>query len=373
MIADKYKNVIQNLLSPCGITINGAQPWDIQVTNEKFYQRILSDGSLGLGESYMDGWWDCGSLDDLFCRLIPSRLEDKIKTNWKMVLHSLSARVINKSRKSRAFQIGKKHYDIGNDLFRNMLDRRMTYSCAYWKKCENLDEAQEAKLELICRKLAIHPGDRVLDIGCGWGGFARYAAEKYGADVTGITVSREQANFAREVCKGLPVDIRLQDYRDIDDKFDHVVSVGMFEHVGYKNYRRFMDVAHRCLQGDGLFLLHTIGRNETTVVNDSWIEKYIFPNSMIPSMKQISDSIEKIFVMEDWHNIGVDYYSTLRAWYENFEKSWGVLQERYGERFYRMWKYYLLSCAAAFKTRHLHVWQIVLHKTGIQAAYHRVN
>lgn len=369
MTTHELKDLVQDILSSSGITINGMQPWDIKVDNERFYERVLRDGSLGLGESYMDGWWNCERLDDFFCRLIPSEPEEKIRTNWKFLLLALRNRFINMGSRSRAFQVGERHYDIGNELYKNMLDRRMVYSCAYWKEADNLREAQEAKLDLICKKLGIRPGNKILDIGCGWGSFAAYAAEAYGAEVVGITVSREQARFAREKCAGLPVEIRLQDYRDVEGRFDHIVSVGMFEHVGYKNYRTFMEVAHRCLNDDGLFLLHTIGGNQTRFAGDAWVEKYIFPNSVIPSIKQISAAIEKLFVVEDWHNFGTDYDATLLCWFRNFDASWDVLKGKYDERFYRMWKYYLLSFAAAFRSRYLQVWQVVLSKHGVPGGY----
>jgi cyclopropane-fatty-acyl-phospholipid synthase len=372
MKADTLKRVVQDILTPVGITINGSQPWDIQIRNEKFYQRVLSDGSLGLGESYMDGWWECENLDDFFCRIIPSQAEDKIKKNWKLFFHIFGAAIINRGSRSRAFQIGERHYDIGNELFRNILDRRMVYSCAYWKDCESLDDAQEAKLDLICRKLCLRHGDRILDIGCGWGSFAKYAAEKYEVKVVGITVSREQVELAKELCAGLPVEIRLQDYRDVDGRFDHVVSVGMFEHVGCRNYKTYMEAVHRCLKDEGLFLLHTIGNKLTKVTNDPWFDRYIFPNSLVPSMKQISASIERLFVVEDWHNFGTDYDPTLIAWFKNFDSGWEKLKKKYDERFYRMWKYYLLHCAGLFRSRYMQVWQIVLSKNGVPGGYHAI-
>ena len=309
------------MLDQIGVKINGDNLCDIRVLNEKFYQRVLSGASLGLGESYMDGWWECECLDEFFHRLIPSRPEDKIKKDWKLLLHILNAVILNKGSKSRAFQIGERHYDIGNELYMNMLDKRMVYSCAYWKDAKNLDEAQEAKLDLICRKLGLHPGMKILDIGCGWGSFAKYAAEKYGVEVVGITVSKQQVKLGRELCKGLPVEINLQDYRDVDGKFDHIVSIGMFEHVGYKNYRTFMDIVHKCLKDGGLFLLHTIGNNQSHITTDPWIGKYIFPNSLVPAMRQICASVEGLFVMEDWHNFGSHYDATLRAWFKKFGSS----------------------------------------------------
>ncbi len=366
------KKIVQKILSSACITIDGDQPWDIRVKNEAFYSRVLRDGSLGLGESYMDGWWDCGSLDQFFSRLIPAEPEKQVRKNWRLLVPALTALLVNRGCRSRAFLVGERHYDIGNELYRSMLDRSMAYSCAYWKDADNLHDAQEAKLELICRKLGLRTGDRVLDIGCGWGSFARYAAENYGVSVVGITVSREQMKYGREFCRNLPVEIRLQDYRDLDEVFDHIVSVGMFEHVGFRNYRAYMKTAHRCLKDGGLFLLHTIGNTTSNVANDPWLEKYIFPNSMIPSMKQIGTAAEKLFVVEDWHNFGADYDATLMQWFRNFDAGWEILRAKYDGRFYRMWTYYLLSSAAAFRTRYMQLWQIVLSKRGVPGGYRPV-
>lgn len=369
MGTDKYKRLVEEILYPASIIVNGNNPWDIQIKDDRFYKRVIKEGSLGLGESYMDEWWECERLDEFFCKLLPSNPEEKVKRNLKIILHALPAVVFNLGSKSRSFQIGERHYDIGNELYRHMLDRRMIYSCGYWKDASDLDSAQEAKLDLICRKIGVKPGDKVLDIGCGWGGFAKYAAEKYGASLVGITVSKEQVSLAREYCRGLPIEIRLQDYRDVNEKFDHIVSIGMFEHVGHKNYRTYMEAVHRCLKDEGIFLLHTIGDSRSNVAIEPWLDKYIFPNSMIPSMKQISASVEGLFVIEDWHNFGAYYATTLMAWFHNFDRYWQLLRPAYGDRFYRMWKYYLLSCAGIFRSRHMHVWQIVLSKKGVPGGY----
>ena len=369
MKVDKPKDTLEKILSLAGIKINGNNSWDLRVHNEGFYQRVLAQGSLGLGESYMDGWWDCDKLDEFFYRVLRSQIESKVKQSRALLFEVLLAKVFNMQSKKRAFQIGEKHYDLGNELFQNMLDKRMVYSCAYWKDSHTLDEAQENKLDLICQKLGLQPGMRVLDIGCGWGSFARYAAEKYGAEVTGITVSREQAEFGKTLCRGLSVEIRLQDYRDVSDRFDHIVSVGMIEHVGYKNYRTYMEVARRCLKDDGLFLLHTIGGNKSVTAVDPWINRYIFPNGMLPSIKQLGSAIEGLFVMEDWHNFSGDYDKTLMAWHGNLEKHWNKIKSNYDERFHRMWRYYLLSGAGAFRARGNQLWQIVLSKEGIIGGY----
>lgn len=363
------KYSIEDIFSAAGITVRGTNPFDIIVNDERFYKRVIRDGSLGLGESYVEGWWDCNSLDSFFCRLMASEAEDKVKKDWRLLL---KAAICNVNSKSRAFQVGERHYDIGNELYQDMLDKRMTYSCGYWETAKSLDEAQEAKLDLICRKLALQPGDRILDIGCGWGSLVKYASERYGVRAVGITVSKNQASLAEEMCAGLPVEIRLQDYRELNEKFDHIVSVGMFEHVGYKNYRTYMETAGRCLRDGGLFLLHTIGDGCSKIAPEPWFDKYIFPNSLIPSVRHIGSSIEKIFIMEDMHNFGSYYDPTLVSWYRNFDRKWDRLKKNYDDRFYRMWKYYLLSCAGSFRARCLQVWQFVFSKKGVPGGYHPV-
>jgi cyclopropane-fatty-acyl-phospholipid synthase len=368
------KNIILELLESTGIEINGNQPWDIHVHNEGFYQRVLEAGSLGLGESYMDGWWDCPALEEFFARILRVQLDQKIKGNWVMLARILWQKcqylVLNPQSKGRAFMVGQRHYDVGNDLYQLMLDPSMSYTCAYWKEAKTLAEAQTAKLELVCQKLQLQKGMRLLDIGCGFGGMARYAAEHYGVEVLGLTISKEQQRLASERCAHLPIEIRLQDYRELDEKFDRIVSIGMFEHVGPKNYDAYMRVAAQCLNDeDDLFLLHTIGGNISTSEANPWICKYIFPNGVIPSITQVGKSIEGKFVMEDWHNFGVDYYKTLMSWFDNFTKNFAQLKDKYDQRFYRMWKYYLLSCAGAFYARDIQLWQIVLSKKGVLEGY----
>jgi len=361
---------LRELLAHAGITLNGDAPSDLRVQDARLATRVLAHGSLGLGEAYMDGWWDCEHLDEFFARVLQANLQSEVR-NWRTLGRVLHAKIVNRGRRSRAFEIARQHYDLGNDLYAAMLDRRMTYSCAYWNGTTTLDGAQEAKLDLVCRKLDLHRGMRVLDIGCGWGSFAIYAAERYGVHVVGITVSQPQAELARERAGDLPVEFLVQDYRDIDERFDAIVSIGMFEHVGHRNYRTYFEVARRCLAGDGRFLLHTIGGNESIVAGDAWIETYIFPNGLIPSMSQIARAIEGLFVLEDVHNIGAHYDPTLMAWWQNFDAAWPALRTKYGERFYRMWRYYLLSCAGSFRARYNNVWQLLLSPRGIAGCYTR--
>ncbi|MBT7553452.1 cyclopropane fatty acyl phospholipid synthase [bacterium] len=363
------KKIIDSLLTGTGITINGPNAYDPQVHNDKFYARVLRGGSLALGEAYMDAWWDCEKLDQFFHKVLKADLDKRIKKNLDLMLRIVWNAVLNPGRKSKAFEVGEKHYDIGNDLYRGMLDKRLTYTCGYWKDAHDLDAAEEAKLDLICRKIGLRSGQKVLDIGSGWGSFIGYAAEKYDAHAIGYTISREQKELADEMYKNYSAETRLQDYRNINEKFDHVVSIGMFEHVGYKNYRTFMKVANKSLKDDGLFLLHTIAGNKSVKATDPWINKHIFPNSMLPSMAQIGKAIEGLFVIEDVHNFGPDYDKTLMAWFANFDKAWPGIKQNYSERFYRMWKYYLLSCAGSFRARNIQLWQIVLSKKGVANGY----
>jgi len=359
---------IASLLADAGIHVDGPAPTDLHVHDPHFYPRVLAHGSLGLGESYMDGWWDVDDLDGFLFKLIDARLDEKVGTLDDAWLY-LKSRLVNLQRGRRAFVIGERHYDLGNDLFQAMLGKRLVYSCGYWKDAGDLDAAQEAKLDLVCRKLGLRPGMRVLDIGCGWGEALRFAAERYGVGGIGVTVSQEQAEFARGICKGLPIEIRVQDYREVHERFDRVFSIGMFEHVGVKNYRTYFDVARRCTDPDGLFLLHCIGSNVSSNHTDPWIAKYIFPNSMLPSAEQIANCVEGVFVIEDWHNFGADYDRTLMAWRANFDAAWPTLAERYGERFRRMWRFYLSASAAVFRARRDQLWQLVLSPGGIPGGY----
>lgn len=363
------KEAVENMLAPSNVAVNGTRAWDIRVHNPEIFGRVLTGGSIALGESYMDGWWSCEALDQFFDRVLRAYLDRQIKKYWDLQWAALKSKIVNMQSRSKARVVGERHYDIGNPLFINMLDKRMNYSCAFWDSAKTLDEAQENKLDLICRKIGLKPGMTVLDIGCGWGGFARWAAKKYKANVFGITVSKEQVEFAREYCRGFDVTIALQDYRELREQFDRIVSIGMFEHVGSRNYRTFMKVVRRCLKADGLFLLHTIGRNTSGYSTDKWLCKYIFPNSTLPSAAQITSASEGVLVLEDWHSFGPHYDKTLMAWHRNFSENWDNIKAMYDERFYRMWTYYLLSCAGSFRARRNQLWQIAFSKKGIRGGY----
>jgi len=310
----------------------------------------------------MDGWWDCRALDEFFCRIFSAGLERNVARNWRFAWRYLLASAFNRQSRTRARQVAEQHYDLGNALYQNMLDRRMVYTCARWDHASCLNEAQEAKLDFVCQKLRLRPGMHLLDIGCGWGSLALFAAQNYGVRVTGITLSREQLQLGQAMCANLPIELRLQDYRDVCGNFDCVASLGMFEHVGYKNYRTFFEVAHRSVPPGGLLFLSTIGSTHTVRMTDPWMEKYIFPNSHLPSPVQISGAIEGLFAIEDWENWGPDYDRTIMAWFRNFDTNWNKLNSRYDERFYRMWKYYLMAAAGSFRSGKNRVWEILLSR-----------
>ncbi|WP_237054682.1 cyclopropane fatty acyl phospholipid synthase [Microbulbifer sediminum] len=353
----RRRHLLDEALAQADVRINGDRPWDLQLHREAALDEILARGSLGLGETYMQGDWDVQALDQFFFRILRADLTRLVRP-WRNALRLLRSYLVNLQSRRRAFEVGERHYDLGNDFYRTMLDRRMVYSCGYWHGgAEDLDQAQEAKLDLICRKLGLQPGMRLLDIGCGWGSLVSYAAQHYGVECVGVTVSREQQAWIHEQYADLPITVHLQDYRNLDQKFDRIASVGMFEHVGHRNHRTFMKVARRCLAPDGLLLLHTIGKNQRHSATDPWIERYIFPNGELPSAGQIGDAADRLLVTEDLHNFGSDYDRTLMAWHANFEQHWDQFADRYGQRFYRMWRYYLLSCAGAFRARHIQLWQ----------------
>lgn len=367
--SDNSEAFVRELFESAGVGVDGKKPGDILVKNDAFYGRLVRDASIGLGESYMDEWWECEELDLFIEKLLRVDVKKKIKGSLRMKLLTLQALVTNMQSRARARQVAEAHYDIGNDLYEVMLCPRMVYTCGYWKNAKTLAEAQEAKLELICRKAGLAQGMRVLDLGCGFGGFAMYAAEKYGCEVTGVTISTEQQKWGAAMAKkkGLEkvVDLRLQDYRAVGGRFDRVVSIGMMEHVGWKNHRTLMETVHRCLHGDGIAVLHTIGSNESQKHGIPFFEKYIFPNAASPSMEQLGRAMENLFVLEDVHNIGPDYRPTLLAWWKNFEEGYPTLdQKKYDRRFWRMWRFYLLAAAGAVAARESQLWHLVLTHIG---------
>lgn len=355
---------VAELLAEAGIAINGGRPWDIEVRDGRFFSRLLASGSLGAGESYVDGWWECGALDEMFARIFRRGLDRRFPS-MRLAMLSMVSRAVNLQSRWLSRRVADGHYSVGNELYEAMLGPSMQYSCGYWKDAGSLDEAQRAKLDLVGRKLELEPGMSVLELGGGFGMLARHLAEEFGCRVVSYNICGEQVAYGRKACAGLPVRIEQKDYRDAAAEtgmFDRVVSVGLCEHVGYRNYRGLARLAWERLKEGGLWLLHTIGGNESMRATDPWIDRYIFPGGMIPSIAQLGAALEPDWVVEDWHNFGPDYDRTLMAWHERFEAAWPRMGARYGERFARMWRYYLLSSAAAFRERRLQLWQFVASK-----------
>lgn len=363
---------MEALLSIADVRINGERPRDIQVHDDRFYCHVIRNHSLGLGESYMDGWWDAEALDQFFYHIMRADLTLKQVKRTTLLFDYLKALLINRQSKGRSKRVAECHYDLGNPFYEAMLGPHMQYTCAYWKDSGDLASAQEAKLDLVCRKLQLKPGDKVLELGGGWGGFARFAAERYGCQVTVYNISEEQVTYARDYCRDLPVEVRQEDYHNAGGCFDKVVSIGLCEHVGAPNYEAFFRLQRDCLKEDGLMLLHTIGRDETGLTADPWITRYIFPGGQLPSMRQLTTAVEGQFVLEDFHNLGHDYDPTLMAWFRNFDRHWPEFRDQYGKQFYRMWKYYLLSCAGSFRARRIHLWQMVFSPRGVEGGYQPV-
>ena len=372
------KQLCESILDAADVRVNGARPWDIRIRNEDFYDRVVGDGSLGLGESYMDGWWECDALDEMMARALRAGGEGAIARNWRTALHVLRARLVNLQSRRGAKSVTRRHYDIDDRLYMSFLDPYNQYTCAYFKgvPADDLDGAQQAKMDLICRKLGLRPTDRVLDIGCGWGGLARWMHERHGCRVTGVNIADGQLQYARSHVPSPGVEIVKLDYRDLPDAFtgtfDKVVSVGMAEHVGWKNHRGFFRAARAAMKDDGLFLLQTCGQDQSRPAADPWIDRYIFPGGCVPSPAQLTAAAEGQFVLEDWHNMGPHYDRTLMSWWRRFERAWPAFRERHGDRFFRMFRYYMLSCAGAFRARQMHLFQVVLSPTGVPGGYEAV-
>ncbi|MBC8195704.1 MAG: cyclopropane fatty acyl phospholipid synthase [Acidimicrobiia bacterium] len=353
----------RELLASAGVTVGGSEAHDIQVHDGRFWARVLKDRELGLGEAYQDGWWDVERVDEFLVRVFTADLRAAVRPSPALLWNAARARLTNRQTNSRAAQNASAHYDIGNDLYVRMLGEEMIYSCAVWDEALDLAAAQEAKLDLICRKLHLEPGMRVLDIGCGWGGFARHAAAGYGVHVVGISPAGEQVREARQRAGDLSVEFHQQDYRDVTGTYDRIVSIGMFEHVGPRNYPGFFDRCGDLLTPDGLMLHHTIGSNESKESTDAWFDRYIFPGGVIPSLHQIAGAAQPRWSIEDVHNLGPDYDRTLMTWFERIEARWDEIPE-YDDRFRRTWRYYLLSSAASFRVRNLQLFQVVFSRTG---------
>ncbi len=348
-----------------------ARPADVIIHDPRFYRRVLFGGNLALGNSYIEGWWDAQRVDMTLHKLLRSGVFMK----WYVRGHNqfvnwLRSRVLNLQTINRSRRVVERHFDIGNELYEGMLDRNMQYSCGYWKGAQTLDESQINKMKLISDKLGLQQGMCVAELGGGFGGLSKFMAER-GCSVSLWNISHEQVNFAREFCAGLPVTIYEDDYRNAYGTYDRVVAIGLCEHVGHKNYRRpFFETVHRILKEDGLFLMQTIGATHRGFETEAWLNANIFPNSALPTMTRLARAFEPLFVLEDWHNLHLDYVQTLRAWRSNFHESWTELTEafpeKYDVRFKRMWDYYLNFAIGLFTSRAINISQFVFSKGGLR-------
>lgn len=363
---------VRKLLNEAEIEINGNNQGDIHVHNPKLYSRVMAGGSLALGESYMDGWWDSDRLDVFFTKLLQSNIQDKVQSDPATILAGLHARIFNSQQGNKAFEIGKRHYDMGNALFERMLGKTMAYSCAFFDGVKDLDHAQTNKINTSLNKLHAKPGMTLLDIGCGWGSIIHQAASTYKLDATGITVSHEQKEWSNRAIAADNLEgsarVKYQKWQDLpsDQQYDRIISIGAFEHFGYKNYKSFFEKVRSVLKDDGIFLLHTIGGLTPVHANEPWLEKYIFPHSMLPAMSQISKASTGVLAMKHVEEKGRNYDPTLMAWYTNLDKNWEEIRKtdpsHYDTRFRRMMDYYLLMCAGTFRSGKNQVWQIIFTK-----------
>jgi len=377
-MSHKHEQIAKKILRAADIKIGGKRAQDITINNQRFYQWTLKNGPLGAGESYMEGDWDANKLDVFFYTVLRARLEKEVqkRIGSRTAIRLATSYLLNQQRGKRAYRNAQQHYDIGNDLYEPMLGHTMAYTCAYWDRgAKDLDQAQIDKFDLVCEKLGLKKGMKVLDPGCGWGGLSIHMAKKYGCEVVCFTPAKEQIAYIKAHSKGLKVQAKLTTWQDYDakTKFDRIASIGMMEHVGPKNYRAYLAKMQSILKDDGLMVLHTIGGNRSVRRIDPWIDKYIFPGAVLPSVKQLSAAMEGIFILEDWHNLSTNYDQTLLAWYANFKKSYPNLDHaKYDQRFYRMWEYYLLMCAGAFRARKNQLWQIVISPRGVEGGYKSV-
>jgi len=371
------KNRIEGILNEIGVTINGNKPYDLKINNKQFLTKMMlsASPSIDAGEAYMNGDWDCEQLEELFFRICKSEMDSELYSKFGSFFYTLKNSIINQQSPSKSHEVAKKHYNLGNRFYELMLGKSMAYTCSYWKNAHSLDEAQFDKYDLICKKLYLKPGEKVLELGCGWGGLAKYMAEKYGCEVVAIDIGEQPSSYAKKLCKDLPVTVHQCDYRSThiynpqNKPFDKIVSVGVLEHVGYKNYTPFLNIANSFIKPDGIFLLHSIGGNVSLNYCDPWINKYIFPNGMLPSIKQLGEALEHKFIVEDLQNFGAYYDKTLMAWRSNLNNNWDELKPSYDERFRRMMNYYLASCAGGFRARSMQLWQYVLTPKGMLNGY----
>ncbi len=367
---------VKSQLEPIGIQFSGDGDLAIRVKRPRFYKRAALQGSLGFGESYADGDWECDHLDKIVAHILRNSVGIGALPHLFLYLRSA---LFNMQTVVRAKRVAMQHYDITTNVFEWMLDPYLQYTCGYWPGANTLELAQTQKMDLVIKKLGLEAGDHLLDIGCGWGGLARYASERYGIKTYGLSISHSQLEYAAQLCEGLDCEFRYGDYRHLEEiypqQFDAISIIGVTEHIGYKNYRSLYQVMRDRLKEDGLVLQHCITDMKSKKHTEPFTDKYIFPGGVVPSVAQLSEAMDSSFVLEDLHNFGADYDLTLMAWHRNLSsvKSKIINQPGLDERFYRVWEYYLLSCAALFRVRKAQLMQWVLSPKGVEDGYSRIS
>jgi cyclopropane-fatty-acyl-phospholipid synthase len=357
------------LLERCGLAINGPAARDPQIHDERVYARLLKNGSVGAGEAFMDGWWDARDLSGCLEAVLRADLDAQFRgALFREKFRELRFQWLNRQTRELSRRVARDHYDLPFEFWRRMLGKTMQYSCAYWERgARDLDEAQVAKMELICRKLQLEEGLSVLETACGWGSLAHHMAAHHGVRVKAFTLSEQQYRYAVAHYSHPRVEFFCADYRDFaarhqGEKFDRIASIGLVEHVGRRNLDVFFRMIQRFMKPEGWALVHGMGK-QTPEATDPWITRYIFPGGEIPRLSHLVDSISRCALnVEDLHNLGLSYIPTLRAWLQS-------LSEPAGEgapqgRALRMWVYFLSLSIAAFEARKLQLYHFILSHHG---------
>lgn len=353
---------------------NSGDPVHLRFTSAKWEREVALDPALKLGEAYMEGGFefvkgDIYKLLEIIFESTGPIAENQMWMKAMSFIRTATKRFVQMNTLKRSARNVQHHYDLSGKLYDLFLDPDRQYSCAYFQTPDtDLNEAQLAKKRHLAAKLQVNKGEKLLDIGCGWGGLGLYFARVLGADVTGVTLSHEQFGIANQRAKTLGLENRakflLEDYRNLNAQFDKIVSVGMFEHVGIGHFKEYFDHVKRLLKPDGRFVLHSIGRSGEPGATNPWIAKYIFPGGYIPSLSEVIPVIEKSgLIITDIEILRLHYAETLKAWRQSFLAHWDEAKALYDERFCRMWDFYLAASESAFRWQGMMVFQIQLaHK-----------
>ncbi len=355
--------LVERALRRADVRIDGDRPHDIRVLDPRFYGDVLRRGSLGFGECYVRRWWDADDVEELAFRLIRSGVYS-LSSAVPGLPRDLRDMFANQQTRRLATRVADEHYSMGNDVFFAFLGGVRNYSCGIFDGDADLDAAQTRKLAKISSLLDLRPGERLLDVGGGWGELSRHAAAAHGCEVTHVNLSDEQIRHASALCTDLSVRVEKRDWRDVEGRFDKIAVIAMLTHVGPKNYRRFMQRMHDRLEPGGLMLIETVGTRHAAVRCEAWLDKYIFPGGVVPTRRQILGAADGLFDETRFESSGEHYVQTLRCWQENFERNWTDLSSRYDEERRRIFNYFFQSIGGAFRAGYVDHWHILLRRTG---------